>query len=109
MNVRILNLMARNITIELEGNDAYQMEAYDIWLNGSYLRTDNKMVLILNGLKPSTKYELSLKREDRVLVSTNFTTKVETYTLNVRQFGAIGDGVNDDTQALQAAILCCPE
>ena len=37
-----------------------------------------------------------------------FCTDREFVTLNVRKFGARGDGKADDTQAVQAAILSCP-
>ena len=37
-----------------------------------------------------------------------FATENESFRLNVRDFGARGDGKTLDTAAIQAAILCCP-
>lgn len=38
----------------------------------------------------------------------DFSTLHEAFTLDVRDFGARGDGTQDDTAAIQAAILACP-
>lgn len=107
MNFEILHKTARSVVIELAGKDKYRTEPYEIYVNGTWLRTDEKMVTIVNGLMPDTCYEILLKRgEDSAGLSVR--TEREFVTLNVRKFGAKGDGNADDTAAIQTAILCCP-
>ena len=67
------------------------------------LGEENRSVISLFGLKPETDYVLS-SGKDHI----SFRTGAESFTLDVRRFGARGDGVTDDTPALQAAILACP-
>ena len=67
------------------------------------LGEENRSVISLFGLKPETDYVLS-SGKDHI----SFRTGAESFTLDVRRFGAKGDGVTDDTPALQAAILACP-
>jgi len=81
----------------------YAPEPYDVSLDGSLslsgVRTN---VFSLFGLEPGRKYTVAVDG-DTVTVE----TKPESCCLNVRDFGAKGDGVSDDTAPLQAAINAC--
>ena len=78
-------------------------------LNGAALVEEPRSVCSLFGLWPGTSYRLAAEWPDGRREEILFETKPESFTLNVRAFGAKGDGVQNDTAAIQAAILCCPE
>jgi len=96
---------ARSATVLLdERGDYYMPETLTLSLNGVSLGEENRSVISLFDLSPDTEYTLSAPgMEDLV-----FRTDKESYTLDVRAFGAIGNGRADDTAALQAAICSCP-
>ena len=62
----------------------------------------------VQGLLPDTTYDLTVADATSETTKT-FTTEHESVLLNVRDFGARGDGKSEDTGFLQAAILSCPE
>ncbi len=67
-----------------------------------------KNVFSVDGLTPGSAYRISVRSSDGSVSEQTFSTKEETVLLNVRSFGAKGDGDRDDTAAIQAAILSCP-
>jgi polygalacturonase len=60
-------------------------------------------VFVLSELSPATDYAVQAGGP-----ALAFCTRAETAALDVRLFGAAGDGASDDTAALQAAIAACP-
>ncbi len=85
----------------------YAPEAYDVYLNGEKQFTGNTNVFSLYDLKPDTAYVLGVQSgEEREEIS--FRTAKETCAVDVKQFGAVGDGIHDDTDAVQAAIHFTP-
>ena len=64
----------------------------------------NTNVYSLFNLKPDTTYSLSINGETK-----EFKTDYEYVCLNVLDFGAKGDGVNNDTNFIQACINATPK
>lgn len=104
-------LSPSSVSFELDSKSCYYApEPYEVYLNGERVRTEERNLVSLYGLKPDTEYRIKLKgscsswEEEAV-----FRTEGICATLNVRDFYALGDGGHDDTPAIQAAILSCPK
>ena len=110
MEFNIIFKTARRIVIELLNEGIYNTKTeYDIYLNGKMCMTSNRTVQSIGNLLPNTKYTVQLKTKSKESEIINFTTDKEFVTLNVKRFGAKGDGITDDTQYIQAAIQACPK
>lgn len=108
MDIKIIHQTSRSIGIEIcDGGIFRTRERYDILVNGREYGTTNRVVTGIYELKPDTEYILTVRgRAEEAEVAVR--TAVETYSLNVRDFGAKGDGMSDDTCCIQAAIMACP-
>ena len=109
MQIKILYQSARSVTLELADGGRYETKKrYDLYLNGKLTKTTGTVVTSLFDLKPETQYYLEVKDGSEKKADLYFVTEPEFVTLNVKDFGAKGDGACDDTQFIQAAILACP-
>lgn len=69
----------------------------------------NRNVASVLGLQPATTYDVKIRYEGKETENFCVTTEDEYVTLNVRNFGAKGDGQNNDTVCIQCAINACPK
>ncbi len=105
MKFHSLYVSSVSACFELENTAPYYAEAaYDVTVNGAPALTGVRTnVFSLFDLQPETEYCVCIGEH-----SVTVTTKAESGCLSVRDFHAAGDGVTDDTAAIQAAINCCP-
>jgi len=75
-----------------------------VMLDGRPVAETTRTAFAVDGLAPDTGHVLQLGDGSGV----TFRTAPETAALDVRHFGARGDGTHDDTGSLQAAIAACP-
>jgi polygalacturonase len=98
---RILKVTPFGFIFEIENDDCYYTEAYEIYLNGVPYAATDKNVLCLYGLECDTAYTVSIESKG---ISFTVKTLKPQYVLNVKDYNASGDGTTDDTSAVNVAV-----
>lgn len=108
--MRILYAGSSSACLELQSTTPYySAEAYKVLVNGEEAFSANTNVFSLYDLKPDTEYTVVVRYDSGKECYISLRTKTETCCLNVKDFSAVGDGVHEDTAAIQAAINFLPE
>ncbi|MBQ6520314.1 MAG: glycoside hydrolase family 28 protein [Anaerolineaceae bacterium] len=106
---KLLFVSSSSACFELDNkNQFYSPSPYTLYLDNEKVREGNTNVFSLFGLKSNTEYNVTVEFPDR-RESLIFRTNSERFAINVRDFGAVGDGIHDDTKAIRAALDFLPE
>lgn len=104
--IRLLYVSAVSACFERVNHSPYYAPApYAVCLDGAERLKTDVNVFSLFDLAPDRAYTLTVSDEREPFV---FRTRLETFALDARAFGAAGDGETDDTAALQSALDFLP-
>lgn len=107
--IQILYLGSSSVCMELQNDSPYYAEGtYTVSVNGETVLQSDTNVFSLFDLLPDTAYTavVDYKGQKEEIA---FKTASETCCVSVKDFGAAGDGVHEDTAAIQAAVNFVPE
>lgn len=89
----------------------YDGAEYTVYVNGKEHMRTGRSDITVGGLAPDMEYEITVFAETQGLrerASVLVKTAPRRETVDIRDFGAVGDGETDCTKAIQAAIDSCP-
>lgn len=109
MSFNIIFKSSRSLTLEMNNNDIFTTYKYDVFVNDMlYAESIENNVFSIYDLVPNTNYKIEVKQNNLSFVK-QVKTDYEYVSLNVKKFGAKGDGKTLDTSHIQGCIMACPD
>lgn len=109
LEVKTVMVTSRNAVIEIsDGGKYFSTCKYRVLVNGRENLITDRTIVSLYDLKPDRDYQVEIFAGTEKRGCVELRTAHEFVTLDVRRFGAKGDGEQDDTHAIQAAVMACP-
>lgn len=106
MELKLLWKGMRTAVVRLAGAGKYHADKpYELKISDGRCLTTETVVTSIYGLKPGQPCSISALVDGQEAGTVSFVTEKESVTLNVRDFGAFGDGKHDDTAAIQCAVM----
>lgn len=109
MEFKVIYISNSSATIEIVNNNPFNtLEEYSVYVNDILYKDNiNTNIFSIFNLESNKDYKITVKASTET--SHTIKTLEEYVELNVKRFGAIGNGINDDTNFVQATINACPK
>ena len=110
MKIKLLCKTPKTITFQIINENCFYLdEETEIYVNGEKELVTSKNINTIYNLISDKEYIIFVKNSEGESNKLKVKTEFAAFILDIREFGAVGDGKTVNTFAIQTAILSAPE